>query len=110
MLQVASNTVVERFVGMLMSRISHHMKTVEDVAPALVGFVTIYGENFEFYRDGTANVSAFYSKNTKRRYVLARSTDRKKVELRAHSQVGTTVAEFDNSTNNATIHQIFKGL
>lgn len=110
MLQVASDPIVERFFAGLKLKIGHHMRTVEDVMPALAGFTMLYGKDFEFFGAGTTNLSSFVSRRTGIRYVLARSQCGRKVAVRVGTQQGPARAEFDNTTSNAIIHGVFKAL
>jgi hypothetical protein len=108
---IESTELLKTYFEGVLHRADHHAKEVEEVALSLLGAV-IWKSNDEIQvrevKEGYGNVLWFRTENN--RYALCYNHSTKKIELRDRSQQGDTLHEFDNSTPNTRVLEIFRGL
>jgi len=113
MLQVENNSVVERFTANVMRRVFHHFKRAQNLLPYLIGLVTLYGEEVQFYRDGQGNLSSFKSRQTGKRYAITREPNKgTKVAIRQNNSAGPVLYLWDDEDmrrdGGNAIHSVFR--
>jgi hypothetical protein len=101
---------MQTYIDGVLNRARHHAHEVEDVIPALRGFVELYADEIHLRGNGLVNVSWFRSAATGRRYAFSYSHSLRKVELRENSLRGPVIARFHNDSGNSTIHRLFRSL
>jgi len=96
----------ENWFDGVMTRADHHAKEVINIVPRLYFLLETHASDLQVkYRDNEAMGNVLWFKINGEPHCLAYNHNTKKIDFRNRNQKGTTIASFDNESQN--IEQYF---